>query len=132
MAEISLRRKKIPYIPDNSSNIVVVFEDIANPLTDEDGNTRNPIPEYPEIVISIPIPVDSIIDSALVGTLMAQALDAGTLQAQERANRLELKNALKPLLVAYDSETPAEMFVGEVTGATSYIKPVLKGDVLGK
>ncbi len=114
MAEVILRRKKIPYVPDNSSNIVVVFEDIANPLLDEQGNViltstlsddGNPLPEYPEIVVNVPIPEGTAIDAVLIESLMSDALAAGTQQAQERVNRQELRAAIKPLLDVYEQGT---------------------------
>lgn len=133
MAEISLRRKKKPTVPDNSSNLEVVFEDTANPLLDENGNPKltsilgedgNPAPEYPEFVVNVSIPEGSIIDATLVESLMSEALAKGTLQAQERANKHELQAVLKPFLEAYDIEIPVEMFTGKVAEAVEYAKVV--------
>lgn len=141
MAEISLRRKKIPHIPDNSSNIVVLFEDIANPLTDENGNIKltselgddgNPLPEYPEIPVSIQIPENTSIDisdtvalKSLIESLMSEAVTRGSQQAQERANKLELRSVLKPLIAEYVEKSPEDVFAGQVEGVTEYLKKIV-------
>lgn len=126
-ASIKLERKNV-VIPDNSLQLHVKYMDLANPLTDESGNTiytsevddaGNLIPEYPEYTIDIDIPEDSTPSADLITSLISQALDSAKIKAQNHANKEEKKKALKPYVENVATLTPVE-FEGTVdlTGIT--------------
>ena len=64
MATIKLRRLRA-YAPDTGRNIIITWEDRANPMRDSDGNiiltdvigqNGKPLPLYPEFSIPVQIP----------------------------------------------------------------------------
>lgn len=112
MAEISLKLKRHPVVPDFEAYIAVTYEDTATPL--ESG-------EFPETSIKIPIPEGFEASPENIEALMAAALEQAKIEAQEKANKKDLQAVLNPLLADYAESAPVEMFSGKVEAATQYV-----------
>jgi hypothetical protein len=103
---IKLRRKKI-VMPDQGRTITVVWEDLYNPLRDENGvvirtdvmNTVTGLlfPAYPEFVFQITIPNPAPTTQAEVDALIDNSpeLQEAKRQAQTRANNITAKTSIR-------------------------------------
>jgi hypothetical protein len=120
MAEISLRLKQTPVVPDFESCVYALYEDTANPL--ETG-------EFPEIPIRVQITAGTEATTENVESIMAEALEKAKNEAQEKANKRDLQLAFKPLLANYAENAPEELFTGKVAEVTEYVKII---DVITK
>jgi hypothetical protein len=104
--KIKLRRKKV-VIPDEGRVIRVVWEDLFNPLRDENGvvlrtdviNTVTGLlfPQYPEFAFSITIPDPAPTTQAEINALVDDSaeLQEAKRQAQTRANNMDAKTAIR-------------------------------------
>ena len=103
---IKLRRKKVN-MPDQGRVITVVWEDLYNPLRDENGVIKrtevpNPVtglnfPEYPEFVRSIIIPTQVPTTRAAVDALIDTSPELASVkaEAQARADDIIAKSAIR-------------------------------------
>lgn len=125
MATIKLRRLRA-YAPDTGRNIIITWEDRANPMRDSDGNiiltdvigqNGRPLPLYPEFSVPVAIPYNlpetEAERRALITSLKDQALEVAKVQAQKRANDLEDKNILRAMIKDLN-QTVGIDFEGEV------------------
>ena len=110
MAEISLKLKRPPVVPDFETHVYTVYEDIANPL--DSG-------EFPEIPVKIQITAEAT--EEYIETIMSEALEKAKLDAQEKANKKELQTVFNSLLADYADKAPVELFKGTVEGVSEYI-----------
>lgn len=126
-ASIKLERTQV-LIPDDSLKLHVKYLDLANPLTDQDGNPISTsevgedgqlIPEYPEYVTDIDIPENSTPSADLITSLLAQALDSIKIEAQIHANQEELKASLKPFVDNVSVSTVEFEGTVDLTGGTT-------------
>jgi hypothetical protein len=104
--DIKLRRKKV-VMPDEGRVIRVVWEDIFNPLRDENGivirtDVFNPatgllFPAYPEFAFSIMIPDPAPATQTEVNALIDNSaeLQEAKKQAQTRANNYAAKTSIR-------------------------------------
>lgn len=103
---IKLRRKKVN-MPDQGRVITVVWEDLFNPLRDENGvimrsDILNPVtglnfPQYPEFVRNIIIPNPPPTTQAEIGALIDNSpeLESVKAEAQARADNIIAKTAIR-------------------------------------
>lgn len=112
MAEISLRLKRAPIVPDFENSVYVVYEDIANPL--ESG-------EFPETSVKITVPESFEPTPENIEILMESALEQAKIEAQEKANKKDLQAVLNPLLADYAESVTEEVFSGVVAEVTQYV-----------
>lgn len=103
---IKLRRKKVN-MPDQGRVITVVWEDLFNPLRDENGvimrsDILNPVtglnfPQYPEFPRNIIIPTPPPATQAEIDALIDNSpeLESVKAEAQARADNLIAKTAIR-------------------------------------
>jgi hypothetical protein len=112
MADPTIQLKgKSAYSQDLSRNITFVWIDKDNPMLDSEGNTiytqelnanGSPIPQYFEIVISIPVPYPLpgtvALRQAMVNDLKAQALEQAKMIASKRAFDIADENKIRAMV----------------------------------
>jgi hypothetical protein len=123
MASIKLRRLKAN-TPDEGRSIQVVWQDIANPLRDENGVIRRSeimnaagtalIPYYPEFGETVAIPNPAPTTQEAIDALIAPALENVKIRAQVRANNTEAKTSIRTFVNALN-QTDRIDFEGTVT-----------------
>lgn len=125
MAGIKLRRK-IVNMPDQGRVIKVVWEDLFNPMRDENGvikrtDVLNPvtgvlIPEYPEFPRNITIPTPPPKTRAEVDALIDNSpeLESVKLEAQARADNITAKASIRTFVNLLNSSNKID-FEGVVT-----------------
>jgi hypothetical protein len=111
---IKLRRKKV-VMPDQGRTITVVWEDLFNPLRDENGvvlrtDVLNPVtgllfPQYPEFAFSVTIPDPAPTTQAAVDALIDNSpeLQEAKRQAQTRANNIVAKTAIRNFITVLNT-----------------------------
>jgi hypothetical protein len=111
MTTVNLIRKKIS-IPDDGLTLQVVWEDQGNPLIDESGTAiktsdlgsdGQPIPEYPEFVEMVPIPTNINPDQEALEALILTTQPNALSRAQTRADIIDIKAPLIPIIDALNS-----------------------------
>lgn len=123
MTTIKLKRLKVN-MPDDGRSIRVVWQDVANPVRDENGVIKrtsiiNPvtgllIPEYPEFEEIIAIPSPAPLTQDEIDDLIAPALENVKIRAQVRANNQADKTSIRTFVNALNLADRID-FEGTVT-----------------
>lgn len=104
MAGIKLKRLKVN-MPDEGRIILIVWQDVANPLRDENGviqrtDILNPatglnFPRYPEFAENVAIPSPAPTTQGEIDALITPALENVKIRAQIRADNQAAKTSIK-------------------------------------